>query len=234
MKIALACDQFVVFDDVLEAIQLEELWSHVQTLRFRPVDLGAHGAWLPDDGRPMTGPAVVAWLDPSRAIPDSKLTPFPTGTPLDTLVERLLDEAPGLVAWVGAPVEEWAALTAIAWLYPLGSALSWHTDSQMYSGAFAFYVHPAWDAHWGGELVFADPSAGLRASARVERSVLSERIAERGIGIHVMPRPNRLVVLAAGHPHRIARVEPAAGDRVRASISGFFLRTQALAALDRS
>lgn len=238
MRTVLACNQFAVFDDVLEPGQFDDLWRHFQTLPFRAVDRSAERSpWLPGDGQPVTGPAIAAWVDPARAIPDSKLTAFPTGTPLDRLVERLLDEAPRLAAWVGAAGDDWALLTAIAWRYPPGSALSWHTDGTTYCGAFSFYVHPAWDPHWGGELVFADPSARAVPDAGdarpIERAALAERIAERGIGAHVMPRPNRLVVIAGGHPHRIARVEPAAGDRVRASISGFYVRSEALAAMDR-
>jgi hypothetical protein len=262
MRTVLACEQFAVFDDVLEPADLERLQAQFAELRFRPVDPGSAGAagsaraggspWLPGDGRPMTGPAVAAWLDPARAIPDSKLTPFPTATALDPLVQRLLDEAPRLAAWIGTAGTDWGLMTAIAWRYPAGSALSWHTDSTAYSGAFAFYLHPAWDPHWGGELVFADPSARVVRDPRdvawpagrgggeaaddagIDRAGLAERIAARGIGAHVVPRPNRLVVIAGGHPHRIARVEPAAGDRVRASISGFYVRSQALAAMDRA
>lgn len=247
MRITLECEQFVVFDDVLEPPELAALWAHFQSLTFQAINLGAPlSPWLPTDGRPMTGPAVAAWADPAAAIPDSKHARFPTGTPVDPLIQRLLDEAPRLGAWVGAPVEEWVVMTAVAWLYPLGSALSWHTDSTTYSGAFAFYLHPRWDPHWGGELMFAHPSARHQRelaldpdsgqplaehAQRFDRAALSARIAERGIGACVVPRPNRLVVLAGGHPHKIARVEPAAGDHVRASIAGFYVRSQALAAL---
>ena len=41
----------------------------------------------------------------------------------------------------------------------------------------------------------------------------------------VLPRPNRLVVIAGGNYHAIKRVDPAAGDHVRCSIAGFFMRS---------
>ncbi|PRP94798.1 hypothetical protein ENSA7_76210 [Enhygromyxa salina] len=44
-----------------------------------------------------------------------------------------------------------------------------------------------------------------------------------GAGFVRVPRPNRLALLA-GAPHMIARVSPAAGHNVRASVSGFFSR----------
>jgi hypothetical protein len=229
MKLTLECDQFAVFDDVLPADRLAALWSHVEALPFRDVDTAAPSSpWTPTDGRPQTGPAVAAWLDPARSIADSKLAPFPTGTAIDPLIELLLE--PSLRRWSG---DDWSLLTAIAWRYPVGSALSWHTDGALYSGGFAFYFHPVWDPSWGGELVFAHPAAradDLPAEPEARRLQIAARIAEHGIGDHVVPRPNRLVVLAGGHPHRIAPVEPAAGNHVRATIAGFYVRTALLPA----
>jgi Rps23 Pro-64 3,4-dihydroxylase Tpa1-like proline 4-hydroxylase len=43
-----------------------------------------------------------------------------------------------------------------------------------------------------------------------------------------MPKPNRLVILKGGVTHRVAPVSQAAGEHVRASIAGFFLRKDAL------
>lgn len=235
MKTTLECEQFVVLDDVLEPAQLAQLWRHFQSQTFLPINVGAPGSpWLPTDGRPMTGPGVHAWADPSAAIPDAKNARFPSGDPIDFVLQRLIDEQPRLTPWVGPAVLEWAVLTAASWLYPAGSALSWHSDGAMYSAAFSFYLHPAWDAHWGGELVIADPSARNQRelvvgdySERFDRSRLATTIAGVGIGHSIVPKPNRLVVVAGGHPHKIARVE--AGHAVRASISGFYVRARSLA-----
>jgi hypothetical protein len=40
----------------------------------------------------------------------------------------------------------------------------------------------------------------------------------------VSPLPSRLVLIGPNRPHRIARVDPNAGARVRSSIAGFFLQ----------
>lgn len=237
MKLTLENEQFAVFDDVLEPRELERLWDHFQATTFTPVPVGAPGSpWLPTDGQPMMGPGLVAWADPATTIIDPKHARFPTSTAVDPLIQRLLDEQSRLARWVGAAIEEWAVLSAVPWLYPPGSGLSWHTDSTMYSGAFAYYLHPQWDAHWGGELVFAHPSARNQRelvaddhSQRFDRSRLAASISEVGIGHYVQPRRNRLVVIAGGHPHKIARVDTTAGHHVRASIAGFYVRARALA-----
>jgi len=39
---------------------------------------------------------------------------------------------------------------------------------------------------------------------------------------YIMPKPNKLVIITSGIIHSIKKVKEAAGDRVRASITGFF------------
>ena len=47
----------------------------------------------------------------------------------------------------------------------------------------------------------------------------------QGAGSFVMPKPNRLVIIRGGLPHKIAKVSVAAGSHLRRSITGFFKRT---------
>jgi Rps23 Pro-64 3,4-dihydroxylase Tpa1-like proline 4-hydroxylase len=103
--------------------------------------------------------------------------------------------------------------------------LSWHRDdSELYAGAFIYYAHPHWNAHWGGELLIADVPDDLDIMAyRFENEPYSEQLLEHGAGRFVMPKSNRLVILG-GAPHAVAPVSAAAGQNVRASVSGFFLR----------
>jgi Rps23 Pro-64 3,4-dihydroxylase Tpa1-like proline 4-hydroxylase len=56
---------------------------------------------------------------------------------------------------------------------------------------------------------------------------------EIGTGRFVMPRPNRLVILAGGVSHMIAPVSPAAGHHVRGSIAGFFVTPAGVVQLAR-
>jgi Rps23 Pro-64 3,4-dihydroxylase Tpa1-like proline 4-hydroxylase len=73
-------------------------------------------------------------------------------------------------------------------------------------------VHPVWCTSWGGELLVAtddDSSTGIEATCRTGHAF-------------ICPQPNRLVLLRGGTRHCIKKVESAAGQAYRASVSGFF------------
>ncbi len=46
---------------------------------------------------------------------------------------------------------------------------------------------------------------------------------DMGTGRYVFPKPNRLVIVAPGCAHRINPLTAAAGDKVRATITGIFI-----------
>jgi hypothetical protein len=69
---------------------------------------------------------------------------------------------------------------------------------------------------------------------RFDRSRIAGLVEEIGIGQYLVPKPNRLVVMAGGHPHKIARVDTAAGNHVRASVAGFFVRARSIEAITRA
>ena len=58
---------------------------------------------------------------------------------------------------------------------------------------------------------------------RFETDSYSQRLLEVGCGQFIAPKPNRLVLLS-GAPHMVAKVSAAAGQNIRASVAGFFLR----------
>ena len=215
---------YVVIDDFLDEEAWTEVWSLFQSVDLLPVTRTT-GAWKLDDGVPLGGDAIVtpprdADLGESGERPDR----FPSGTALDHVVAAVLAHAEALAPIVGS---NWAHVTARPYVYPAGGALSWHgDDSAHYTGAFIYYAHPHWNAHWGGELLLAETDAtdALPIMAhRFDDEAYSAALLERGAGHFVMPKPNRLVVLG-GAPHMVSPVRAAAGSNVRASISGFFLR----------
>jgi Rps23 Pro-64 3,4-dihydroxylase Tpa1-like proline 4-hydroxylase len=84
-----------------------------------------------------------------------------------------------------------------------GDCLGWHDDTfGNYRLAFVFYLTQGWKPEFGGALHMLDPRRKL---TKVEAEYNSLVIFE------VNPKTN----------HRIAPIEPAAGDRVRATISGW-------------
>jgi hypothetical protein len=213
---------FRVVDDFLAEDVWTEIWTHFQFVELLPVTRSL-GAWKLDDGVPLGGHEIVTegrGLDARR----------PGGTPIDHLIDALLRQ-PELYA--GLVRDTWTHLSARPYVYPRDTGLSWHVDDhELYAGAFIYYAHPRWDAHWGGELLIAELEEGEEGdeeeelpimSYRFETEAYSERLLDMGCGNFVMPKPNRLVLLA-GAPHMIARVSSAAGHNVRASVSGFFLK----------
>ena len=102
-------------------------------------------------------------------------------------------------------IEPWTGFSVSAWIYRPGMGLEWHSDTGWLAG-YIYYVHPAWRASWGGELLVA---AGDNSST----------------GAFVYPQPNRLVLLRGGTRHCIKKVESAAGQAYRASVSGFFFNS---------
>ena len=215
---------YLIVDDFLDEDEWSDVWSMLQFTELAPVSR-TKGAWKLDDGVPLGSDEIVTPpRDAELAHDPEKPHLFPSETALDHVVAGILgrtDEFKGLVG------SDWASVTARAYVYPRGSALSWHGDDhQLYSGAYIYYAHPHWNAHWGGELLVADmpegASNGPIMGHRFDNEDYSAALMELGEGRYVAPKPNRLVVLG-GAPHMVTPVRPAAGDAVRASVSGFFL-----------
>lgn len=224
---------FRVIDDFLEEDEWTEVWSHFQFMELLPVTR-SRGAWKLDDGVPLGGHELCTdSRDPEARHDPERPQRYPSQTPLDRVVHALLSRPELHEGLIG---DHWDRLSARAYVYPHGTGLSWHVDDhQLYAGAFIYYAHPHWNAHWGGELLIGevaepdpdadpdtDPDELPIMAYRFETEPYSERLLEMGCGSFVMPKPNRLVLLA-GAPHMIAAVSPAAGHSVRASVSGFFL-----------
>jgi 2OG-Fe(II) oxygenase superfamily len=205
---------FAIFDDFLDQEAWTEVWSHFQFTELLPVSR-ASGAWKLDDGVPLGGQEI---LTPRGA-------DGPDDHPLSLVVRGLFDDQRCDLGPVG---DGWDRVSARPYVYPAGTALSWHVDdSELFAGAFVYYAHPHWDAHWGGELLVADRHADAEPlpimGHRFQTEPYSEELLEPGSGTFVMPRPNRLVLIG-GAPHAVAAVRAAAGQNVRASVCGFFLR----------
>ena len=215
---------FLVIDDFLDDEAWSEVWTLFQFADLAPVTRTA-GAWKVGDGTPLGGDVIVTPpRDAELSAPGEQPGRFPSGTALDHVLAEVLGQAAALESVVG---DDWAHVTARPYVYPAGSALSWHgDDSAHYTGAFIYYAHPYWNAHWGGELLLAETAPGEELpimAHRFDDEAYSAALMDRGAGRFIMPKPNRLVVLGSA-PHMVTPVRAAAGSNVRASISGFFLR----------
>jgi hypothetical protein len=238
MRCVLQDERFAVYDDFLAPPDQARVWRFVQAQRYQGFhQRGWSSVWRLHDGEPLSSAVVfsarsehASGSDPS-ASGGPALHVYPTGTGIDRLIEELSLAADRFEPLVGEQGRAWSLFTSRAFLYRAHTGLGWHTDSTVFTGAFSYYAHQEWNSCWGGELFIASTPPGW-ATRHVTDSPLdnhgeSAQLLELGFGQYVSPKPNRLVVLKAGVPHRITPVLAAAGAHVRCSIAGFFVSRDA-------
>lgn len=244
MKLVAETPQFHVYDDVLSEKDFRAVWQYVQLESYVPVH---HAEWVKvwriSDGIPLGATTSVLYKSPPAPTGERV---YPTHTGLDRLLEALGGQLDQLAGLIGKLDVDFDNISARSFLYPEGTGLSWHEDAVGYTGGYVFYAHPEWNVQWGGELLVAD-EAGRPREPESDRVVVLTRqegglkltkvrippfldnrsqdaaLGQRGLGAYIAPKPNRLVVIAAGNAHMINKVSAAAGDHVRCTIAGFFL-----------
>lgn len=180
-----------------------------------------HKVWRLWDGNPHRG--SLTYFDPGNVF-NWKGALYPTNTPMDVLINALREVSSVLPGIVGREGIDWFGISLCPWIYPVGSALSEHWDSERYTGAFAYYVHERWGRHWGGDLVVSIARPETPLNVEIESWLAEDGDEGNGeIGINVPSRPNRLALIGSSRPHRVTRVDENAGTHVRLSIAGFFL-----------
>ncbi len=147
MALTLDHPNFRVIDDLLDEETWTSVWSDFQFMELHPVTRTL-GAWKLDDGVPLGGnEAVVARTDAS--VGDGR-----AAGSMHAVIAAMLASPEFYHDLVG---EDWDRVSARPYVYPQGTGLSWHVDdSELYAGAFIYYAHPHWNAHWGGELLVAE------------------------------------------------------------------------------
>jgi hypothetical protein len=238
MQITLQETDFLVLDDFLDEQQFGFMWNFIQEEQFRLVH---EGRWIKafrlSDGQPLWGDVYTS--RPAITDVTSLSTPYPSGRGIDTLIYAILQNTELFAKYIGLKDEDWDYFFCRPYLYPVGTGLSWHTDGRGdVCGAYVYYAHLEWNAHWGAELLI--DSSGQRdldypvsdmydgskrkLGLHLDWQLASDAAMRQGMGHYVMPRPNRFVLLRPGLLHRINPVQQSAGDHIRASVTGFFLR----------
>lgn len=228
--------QFAIYDDVLPEPELAAVWRLFCEAPFQLAHAdGVRGFFRPSDGTPYlaqdiawTQPAVLEQLPQGVSPQDLPIQLYPTGEAYDGLLDRVREAAAAHTDLVGCLATDWVGIVAKLYGYPADAGISWHTDDAEFTGSFIFYANPKWDVQWDGELFVAHegardalPRTTLHAfGSRSETEVLMAQ----GFGQYILPKPNRLVLLAAGHPHKVVNVSKGAGDHIRGSLAGFFVK----------
>lgn len=232
MRVAHRDCGLVVIDDVLATPAFHAIVREIAAGEYHAV----HGArwdkaWRLWDGQPLRGDAV--YFDPGGTIADAAAV-YPTASSVDAVIEAIRRASAECPEVAGVEGVDWSALSVVPVIYPVGAARAQHQDTERSSGTFTFFAHARWNTHWGGELLVWPPrhddggGGGDPAAVGAEAPWMTEDgadpIGDAGVAACVLPRPNRLVLIAPDRPYRIARVDPNAGAHVRASLDGLFLR----------
>ncbi|APF04294.1 TPA: 2OG-Fe(II) oxygenase [Legionella pneumophila] len=235
MKLVLNNDVLAVIDDFLELSAFEKIWNFIQTEKFKFVHSSRWvNAFSLEDGSPLWGGVTISHPRPEPCTTEQI---YPTNTTIDLFIKELIAGSADYSHLIGSKDRDWDFFYARPYLYPRGSGLSWHTDGKFkISGAYVYYCHPVWDLNWGAELLI-NPTRQLnfeysevtlinntkkKVGFHLNSTELNNYVGD-GIGYYVVPKPNRLVIFKNNILHCIKKVENAAGNHVRASITGFFM-----------
>lgn len=199
-------EDFVIYDDVLDADQFNNVWTSVQHEDFlMPHISGWSKVWRITDGVCMGSKDYSTLESPFNNYMD--------------LMQFFIVNTAKMHANI---VEEWDKIILRSYLYPRGTKLNWHNDLG-YAGAAIFYAHPKWSSTWGGELMLArTPPTGNLPPPHLDHSQEDTFLETYGMGTYITCKPNRLVITRPGVWHSINRVDDDAGDHCRAAVVGFF------------
>jgi hypothetical protein len=231
--------QAIVFDDFLPEDEYERLYEYTCTCDYKHIntDGTVSRVWRPRDGFPLRGTRNLFYqgeeTDTERKKPDWV---YPTGTGLDPFAKRLKTLAPEVQPLIGAHPADWQQFTVTSWIYPAGTGLSLHDDGGKYSGAYVYFLNPHWNIHWGGLLMLLAQGTtekiqqyreedGAQRFVRKKWSDESEEsmlVWDPGFANCILPKCNRLVLIANDAQHLVTTVSPSAGDHMRRSLAGFF------------
>ncbi len=236
MKVTFSNELFIVLDDFLSQENFHHVWNFIQDENFRMVH---SEKWIKafrlTDGSPYWGNVYIS----EKVDYDNESSVFPTTRGIDPLFTQIDKELKQFQPYIGSKDKDWNYYFARPYIYPRDSGLSWHTDGRGdMSGAYVYYCHPEWNANWGSELLIHStqvnvvkyPEAKMydgnikTLGLHLDYQTASDLLMKEGIGHYILPKPNRMIVLKKGIIHRINRVDAAAGDHLRSTITGFFLR----------
>ncbi|MCB0308927.1 MAG: 2OG-Fe(II) oxygenase [Bdellovibrionales bacterium] len=238
MKVTLNHSNFIVVDEFLPKEDFNHLVNFFLEENFRPVH---SDKWIKafrlSDGTPHWGDVYLS----HKVAEDKQSAVYPTGRGIDVFIQKLISAENIYKDLIGENRKKWSHFFCRPYLYSNGKGLSWHTDGRGdVEGAYVYYAHKKWHAQWGAELLIDDSNnfeldyplvkmydgTEKKLGLHMDDAIVNEAVMSKGIGYYLEAKPNRLVLLKKGILHKICRVDPNAGDYIRASITGFFLNRE--------
>ena len=230
MQVTYQDDCIAVIDELLDGIEFNRLSNYLQHIRF-PAKVGT----ITTDASPKYALQSHIYLTErtrkdfpqlAQAASERKfLQSLPSGDPCDLITGKfdalagILDEVVGDRSY---------GYVRDCYRSEAGAGYAWHRDADVYTGGFVFYGSPAWDVNWGGEfMVFPKLFPSLKSIPP------EQQLADFDGGKFFFPRPNRLIVIKGGTPHRVNAVAHAA-KTPRFTVAGFFLTELGLKAREQA
>jgi len=221
--------EFAIYDNFLSQAEFAALGSYANSSEYRHVhNEGVRKVWRLHDGSPLQGETTFLGAD----LAPGRLSAAYAQKPIHRFLARLNDTVDVNARLVGERSSGWKRVSAAPWVYPAGTALSLHADNGRYSGSYTFFVHPRWGLHWGGYLLILNPSKYFEQQAMPDTNgfghwwlsddMETDAFEDPGVAVAILPRPNRLVLIAPHAYHMVTRVDANAGQNPRVSIAGFF------------
>ncbi len=230
MRITFADHQVMVIDDFIDPSSFEAVSRYTQAIRYpgKMRLIGYDVKYSLRAGIHLTQQGMSEAPELAREMASRRVvSALPTGDAADLVTDRFATIADMIRDTVGAPDEQWLGYTRDVFCSKGGAGLRWHCDADTYCGAYVFYASSNWDADWGGELCLKPiPNVDLRQMSR------HDKVKELDAGCFFFPRPNRLILLRGGTPHKVTPVDAKAG-MPRYTITGFFLNQKGLKQKER-
>ena len=212
----------VVFDHAMEPTVFGAIRHELAHGRYNSVH--AHGwdkAWRLTDGTPMRGGGV--YYDPTHAF-DRAGARYPTSSVVDTFIDELrrLTGAHRLVGREG--VDSGGDLPLALALPGRQRAVAASRRGRIQRGVHLLRSPPLGESTGVASFWCSTTTTRPRRTRPGVTGWMEDDEVGSALATCVFPQPNRLVFVGPDRPHMVTRVDPNAGDHVRTSLAGFFLR----------
>ncbi|HEV2718643.1 MAG TPA: 2OG-Fe(II) oxygenase [Thermoanaerobaculia bacterium] len=227
-RLTLSNEQITIYDDLLPREAFDALFPHALTVGFDRVHREEwQKEWRLGDGTPMQGPPAFFRAD--TLYEEHEVPRYPTGAPIDAFFEAVRELVAKGAGFGGTSGTALTRMTIAPAVYGRGCGLSLHRDRFGFTGTYTYFIHPEWNFHWGGQLLVLDPrtpdgyaaAGGDHYSFFLSDEQQNRAVAEPGIALCILPKPNRFVFIAPDTQHMVTRVDANAGDRPRTTLVGY-------------
>lgn len=235
-------EEGIVYDDFLPESVYDQLYDFMCCTDYEHINTKGKvtRVWRPRDGFPLRSTLNLYHFSDGSKCPNPKPEwAYPTNTALDRFAEHMNALLPEIQHFVGNPAKDFDRYSVTSWLYPRGTGLSLHDDGAgIYAGAFAYFVSPYWDIHWGGLLMMLDKQINHNLQFHkkkvdpghyyrkkwIDPTEENAFLYDPGFAKCIFPKRNRIAFISPDAYHFVTKVTEDAGDNVRMSLAGFFMR----------